>query len=157
MTVERTSIGQLMSERIETIDISSSAQKASKKMKDKNISSLVVTDDYNKPVGIITERDLVRKVCVNDVSSSNTQIKDITSFPLLTIDARDSVGKAANIMIQNRVRHLLVIENNDINKPLGIITPSDFAGYLKEILGIDDINAKILLQSMQEEQKWPGT
>ena len=48
MTMERMSIGQLVNNTLETIDISSSAQKASRKMRDKNISSLVVTDDYNK-------------------------------------------------------------------------------------------------------------
>lgn len=77
-------------------------------MRDKNISSLVVTDSHNKPAGILTERDLVRKICVNDASSSNIQIKDIMSFPLLTVDATASVREAADIMIQNRVRHLLV-------------------------------------------------
>jgi CBS domain-containing protein len=152
MPMERMSIGQLVNNTLETIDISSSAQKASKKMRDKNISSLVVTDDYNKAVGIVTERDLVRKVCVNDASSSNILIKDIMSFPLLTIDAGASVEQAVDIMIQNGLRHLLVIENNDVYKPLGIITHSDFARYLKAKLDIDDINAKIL-QSMQDEQQ----
>jgi len=101
VTERRLSIGLLMSATLETIDISSSAQKASKKMIDKNISSLVVTDDSKKPIGIITERDLVR-ICVNDASSSNTQIRDIMSFPLLTIDATASVGEAANFMILNK-------------------------------------------------------
>ncbi|MGC2383158.1 MAG: CBS domain-containing protein, partial [Nitrososphaeraceae archaeon] len=73
-------------------------------------------------------------------------------FPLLTIDANASVEQAVDIMIQNGVRHLLVIENNDVYKPLGIITPSDFTKYLKANLDIDDLNAKIL-QSMEEEQQ----
>ena len=54
--------------------------------------------------------------------------------------------------MQNGVRHLLVIENNDAYKPLGVITPSDFTKYLKANLDIDDLNAKIL-ESLQEEQK----
>jgi hypothetical protein len=62
-------------------------------------------------------------------------------------------------MAQNKVRHLLVVEENsddnddddyNINKPLGIITPSDFVGYLKENLNIDDVNAKIL-ESLREQ------
>jgi CBS domain-containing protein len=152
MPMEKMSIGQLVNNTLETIDISNSAQNASKKMRDKNISSLVVIDDNNKAAGIVTERDLVRKVCVNDASSSNIQIKDVMSFPLLTIDANASVEQAVDIMNQNGVRHLLVIENNDVHKPLGIITPSDFTKYLKANLDIDDLNAKIL-KSMQEEQK----
>ncbi|MGB0029234.1 MAG: CBS domain-containing protein [Nitrososphaeraceae archaeon] len=150
MPVERMPIGQLVNNTLETIDISSSAQKASKKMRDKNISSLVVIHNYNKSAGIVTERDLVRKVCVNDASSGNMQIKDVMSFPLLAIDANASVEQAVDIMIQNGVRHLLVIQDNDVYKPLGIITHSDFARYLKANLDIDDINAKIL-ESMQEE------
>jgi CBS domain-containing protein len=146
MTMTAKSIGQIMTKKVETIGTSSSAQEAAKKMEDKNISSLLVIDNNNnsKPKGILTERDLVRKVCVNDASSKHTIIQNIISSPLVTIDSISPVEAAADVMIQNRVRHLLVVENNDINKPLGIITPSDFTEYLKENLDIDDVNAKII-------------
>ena len=162
------SIGELMTEKLKTIDLLSTAQEASKKMRDNKISSLVVVDNKNnndnnnKPAGIVTERDLVRKVCVNDASSSKTLIKDIMCSPLVTIDSRSSVEVAADIMTQNKVRHLLVVEkeeeennNNtdeEVNRLLGIITPSDFVGYLKENLNIDDVNAKIL-ESLKEQRE----
>jgi CBS domain-containing protein len=147
------SIGEIMTKKLETIAISSSAQEAAKKMRDKNVSSLLVIDNNNnsKPIGIVTERDLVRKVCVNDASSKHTMVEEITSSPLVTIDAISSVEVAADVMTQNKVRHLLVVENNDVNKPLGIITPGDFTDYLKENLNIDDVNAKII-ESIKEEQ-----
>ena len=156
------SIGDLMTQKLKTIDSSSTAQEASKKMRDKNISSLLVVDNKNsnKPIGIVTERDLVRKVCVNDANSSKISIKEIMSSHLVTIDSRSSVEVAADIMAQNRVRHLLVVEENTndsdddddyrISRPLGIITPSDFVGYLKENLNIDEVNAKIL-ESLKEQ------
>jgi|SRR6187200_641839 CBS domain-containing protein len=149
-----TSIGKIMTQKLETIETSSSAQEAAKKIRDKNVSSLVVIDnkDKHKPIGIVTERDLVIKVCVNDASSKHTRIEDIMSSPLVTIDAISSVEAAADVMIQNKVRHLLVVEDNDISKPLGIITPTDFTGYLKENLNIDDVNAKIL-ESLNEVEK----
>ncbi|WP_162476860.1 CBS domain-containing protein [Nitrososphaera sp. AFS] len=103
---------------------------------------------YDKPIGIVTERDLVRKVCASDASGNTIQIKDILSSPLTTIDALSSVEEAADAMIQNKIRHLLVVEDDNKSKPLGIITPTDLVGYLKENLNIDDINAKIL-RSMQ--------
>src|SRR5215212_10342749 len=142
-------VGELMTQKIETIGILSSAQEASKKMRDNNVSSLVVIDDSNnKPIGIVTERDLVRKVCVNDTSSDNSSrsmlIKNIMSSPLVTIDSRLPVEAAADVMIQNKVRHLLVVENNDINRPLGIVTPTDFVAYLKENLNVNESNTKIL-------------
>ena len=143
-----------MTKKLETIAISNSAQEAAKKMRDKNVSSLLVIDNNNntnRPIGIVTERDLVRKVCVNDASSKHTMIQEITSSPLITIDAISSIEVAADVMTQNKVRHLLVVEDNDINKPLGIITPGDFTNYLKENLSIDDGNAKII-ESLREIQ-----
>jgi CBS domain-containing protein len=168
MVMAAISIGGLMTERLKTIESSSTAQEASKKMRDNNISSLVVVDNKNnnKPIGIVTERDLVRKVCVNDANSSKMLIKNIMSSPLVTIDSRSSVEVAADIMTQNKVRHLLVVEENpdttnskddncNITRPLGIITPSDFVGYLKENLNIDDVNAKIL-ESLKEQGEREG-
>ena len=152
-------VGELMTQKIETIGTLSSVREASKKMRDNNVSSLVVIDDSNnKPTGIVTERDLVRKVCVNDTSSDNSSrsmlIKNIMSSPLVTIDSRLPVEAAADVMIQNKVRHLLVVENNDINRPLGIVTATDFVAYLKENLNVNESNARILesLKGQEEEE-----
>jgi len=140
-------VGQLMTERIETIGLSSTAQQASKKMRDKNVSSLVVDDD-NRPAGIITERDFVKKLYVNDTSGGQL-IKDLMSFPLVTADARLSVAAAADKMIQNKVRHLLVVEDVYKNKPLGIITSTDLVTYLKD----QNINGANALQERREKHE----
>ncbi len=145
-------IGELMTEKLETIEASMSVKEAAKKMRDKKVSSLVVVDGNSKPVGIITERGMVRKVCVQDASSKYVLVRDIMSDALVTADAISEVGVAADIMIQNQVRHLLVVEDDDINKPLGIITPSDFAGYLKENLNMDNVSATII-ESLKETEK----
>lgn len=144
-----TTVGQLMTERLETISPSDTAQEAATKMRDKKVSSLVVTDVEDKPIGIVTERDLVRQVCTKVINSNDVIVHHIMSSPLATIDANSSVEVAADIMIQNKVRHLLVV---DENKVLGIITPSDFTGYLKEKLNLDDVNARIL-QSLKEDEE----
>jgi len=147
----KTTISKLISNRLETIEASDSVQEAAKKMRDKRISSLLVMDSSYKPIGIITERDLVRKVCANDSSSKNTMVIDIMSIGLVTTDGIAEVGDAVDTMMQNKVRHLLVLEGGEITKPLGIITPTDFVGYLRENLDIDDVNAKIL-ESLKEEE-----
>ena len=146
-----TAIHEIMSNKLQTIEESSSVQDAAKKMREKTVSSLVVVNSSNKPIGIITERDIVRKICANDSSSKKTNVKDILSDVLVTTDALSEVGVAADLMVQNKVRHLLVVEEDDINKPLGIITPTDFAGYLKENLNMDNVNAKII-ESLKETE-----
>src|SRR5215475_4945669 len=147
MVVMAISIDKIMTEKLETIHASNTAQEAAKKMRDKKISSLVVIDDGNKPIGIVTERDLVRRVCTKDVSSNSIIIHDIMFSPVVTIDTNYSIEEAADMMIQNKVRHLLVM---DKNRTLGIITPSNFTDYLKKNLDMDDVNARIL-ESLQEE------
>ncbi|MGA7044023.1 MAG: CBS domain-containing protein [Nitrososphaeraceae archaeon] len=119
-----------MSKKLETIEEMASIQEAAKKMKDKNVSSLVVVDTNGKPQGLVTERDLARKVCINDVRTSTVTNKEIMSSPLITINAASSPSIAADMMLQNNVRHLLVVDEKDnANKPVSIITPRDFTRY----------------------------
>jgi signal-transduction protein with cAMP-binding, CBS, and nucleotidyltransferase domain len=66
-----TTIGNIMRKNVETIEELASVQEAAKKMKDKNVSSLIVVDGDAKPQGIITERGLVRKMCINNVPISS--------------------------------------------------------------------------------------
>ena len=127
-----TSVRNVMSEKLEKIIANMSAQEGAKKMGTVNTSSLLVTDSNDKPIGIITERDLVRRVVANDANSKTVVIRNIMSSPIATIDANSSIEAAADLMLQNQVRHLLVVDNEDVNKPLGIITSTDFTTYLKE-------------------------
>ena len=135
-------VRDLMRKKIETIKESASVQEAANKMKEKNVSSLVVVDGNGRPVGLITERDLVRKICIRDIHTSKVINKDIMSSPLITVNSKSLLSEAVDIMLQNNVRHLLVIDNEsseDVNKPIGIITPLDFTrsqGYA----GSDDNN-----------------
>jgi CBS domain-containing protein len=122
-------VRDLMRKKIETIKESASVQEAANKMKEKNVSSLVVVGKNGRPVGLITERDLVRKVCINDIYTSKIINKDIMSSPLITVKSKSLSSEAVDIMLQNNVRHLLVIDNEsseDVNKPIGMITPLDF-------------------------------
>ena len=63
----QTTIAEIMSKKIETVGEFASVQEVAIKMKDKNISSLIVIDSFGKSKGLVTERDLVRKICVKDV------------------------------------------------------------------------------------------
>ena len=122
-------ISDIMRKKLISIEESASVQEAAKKMMDKNISSLIVVDENSRPIGLVTERDLVRKVCIQDAYTSKVITKEIMSSPLITIDSKSSPSEAVDIMLQNNVRHLLVIDNEsseDINKSIGIITPLDF-------------------------------
>jgi CBS domain-containing protein len=139
-----TTINDIMRKKLETIETTSSVQQAAKKMKDKSISSLVVVDENGKSLGIVSERDLVTKVCIDDIRTSTVTNADIMSSPLITIKSRASPSEAADMMLLHNVRHLLVVDddsgdnnmgsdssnnNNYAGIPVGIITPLDFTRY----------------------------
>jgi CBS domain-containing protein len=144
-----TTVRHVIRKKLETIGPSSTAQEAAKRMRSKKMSSLVVIERGDAPVGIVTERDLVRQVCSKDISSDSVLIEEIMSSPIITIDVNASIEQAADKMIQNKVRHLLIVEDGRI---YGIITPSDFTIYLTENLNMDEVNARIL-QSLKEDME----
>ena len=118
-------ISDMMTKKLETIEESFSIQETAKKMRNANVSSLVVVDNKGKPLGIVTERDIVRKACVNDVSASKVTNKEIMSPKLITIDPNSSASAAVDIMLENNIRHLLVVDKDNTEKPIGMITPLD--------------------------------
>ena len=127
-----TTIIDIMRKKLETIQGTASVQQAAKKMTDRNVSSLLIVDEKGTPSGIISERDLVTKVCYNDRNASAVTNQEIMSSPLITISPKSSPSEAADMMLQHNVRHLLVVDRGDSsnsNKPVGIITPLDFTRY----------------------------
>ena len=147
-----TTVSDFMRRKIETIGESESVQESARKMKEKNVSSLLIVDKDGNPKGLITERDLVRKACINDIRLSTVINRELMSSPLITIDSRESPSIAADLMLQNSVRHLLVVDKSTSNadRPIGILTPLDFTRY-QEVKNEDvskDVNkddiAKIL-------------
>jgi CBS domain-containing protein len=143
-----TTVSDFMRKKIETIGESESVQESARKMKEKNVSSLLVVGKDGNPKGLITERDLVRKACINDIRLSTVTNRELMSSPLVTIDSRESPSIAADLMLQNSVRHLLVVDKSTSNadRPIGILTPLDFTRYQEvknEDVDKDDI-AKIL-------------
>lgn len=149
----RTSVGELMTEKLETINVLNTAQEAAIKMADRNVGSLAVLDDEGKALGIVTERDLARRVCTTENSSNNITVEKIMSSPVITIKPDFSLDEAADIMIQKKVRHLLVVGDN--NEPVGIITPTDLAAYLKENADVQREKVdSVILQVLREHGRY---
>jgi CBS domain-containing protein len=117
------SVNDMMTKKLEAIEGTASVQEAAKKMKDSYVSSLVVVDGEGKPQGLVTERDIVRKVCINDVPTSRVTNNEIMSSPIITLDSKSSAS--VDMMLRNNIRHLLVVDKSNANKPIGMITPLD--------------------------------
>ena len=83
---------------------------AIKLMADKAIGSLVVMDDDNNLLGIVTERDYARKVIIKGRSSRETPVSDIMTPDVLTTSSDHRVDKCMEMMTERKIRHLPVVE-----------------------------------------------
>jgi CBS domain-containing protein len=140
----------IMSTELETIDVTETAQEAAKKMNGKRISSVLVVDKKkgDNPIGIVTERDLVSRICAAGTSSKDVQVQQIMSSPIATIEKQSTIEAAADLMLSNKIRHLLVVDQG--RKPVGIIAPSDLNKYLRANINMDEVNARIL-EALEDE------
>lgn len=143
------SIKKLVTHRLETIHLHETAQEAAKKMKHKDMGSLLVVDESNVQVGIVTEKDLVSKICVHNKSSSEIFVKDIMSSHLVYIDYSATLADAAKKMVESKIEHLLI---KKADKLIGILTTSDLSTYLRQNIDLDEVNASILESLMGQQE-----
>ena len=98
-----------------------------KLMYENDIGSIVIVkrtvDDANKPVGIITERDIVRQIGLLELFVVQAPIRQIMSTPLVTIGPNNPIRDAIEIMQVKKIRRLVVIDDRE--KMVGIITIKD--------------------------------
>jgi len=105
-------VGKYMSQDLLTIDINSSAWDAAKLMREKKTGSVFVTQG-GRPVGIVTERDMLYKIVADDLPAAHVLLRKIMSSPLVTVDEGTSVKKAIELMQKHNFRRLLITKNNE--------------------------------------------
>ena len=104
-----------------SIDASESVQAAARLMNERKIGGLVATAD-DSMVGIITERDVMRRVVAETRDSAATTVREIMTSPVATCRANTSLKECIGVMTRDRIRHLPVVDDEGV---CGIITQSD--------------------------------
>ena len=139
-----------MSGKLTKIDADSSALEVAKKMSENKVSSVILTGDQDKIEGIVTERDLVKNICANDVLASKTPVISIVTnlSSLITISKHSTIEEAAYLMLKNGVRRLAVVEDESNKNIIGIITTTDLAKYLSKKLEPIDKKSSVLVQAL---------
>ncbi len=86
-----------------------------------SIGALVVTDN-DAVVGMITERDYLRKIALQGRSSRDTPVRAIMSAPVITVSHSDTIDRCMELMTEHRIRHLPVVEGGVL---VGIVSIGD--------------------------------
>lgn len=116
-----------MTKAVVTIGMGGTVLEAAKLMDHQNVGDLVVMDG-GEAKGIITERDLVRRV-IAQRKPLDAKISEVMSKPLITIEENCSLRDAARKMVKYKIRRLPVTQDG---KLVGIIATSDFAKHLSK-------------------------
>jgi CBS domain-containing protein len=90
-------------------------------MSEANVGAIVIQDG-DRPGGIFTERDYLRKIALKGLSSKNTTVSEVMSSPLITVELSDATRDAMETMTERRCRHLIV---TDGGKMVGIVSLGD--------------------------------
>ena len=113
-------ISSIMTTDIVSVDAKATVAEAIRAMVERNIGSVVATREGSM-VGIVTERDILRKLVLGE-DYNTLKVEDAMSSPLLTIESDATIGEAADLMAERNIRRLLVTEKGKIR---GIVTERD--------------------------------
>ena len=111
-----------------TINSSQTVYEALLLLAEKNIGALPVLEE-KRLVGIMSERDYARKVILKGASSLDTMVKKIMTGSLITVSPRTKLEKCLDIMSERHVRHLPVLEKEEL---IGLVSIGDLVKVLME-------------------------
>jgi CBS domain-containing protein len=107
------------------IEASATVFEAIKRIVELNVGSILVTEG-DQVVGIMTERDYLRKVAVHGRTSHDTTVGEIMSAPLVYVTPQTTIDESMAIMTDRRIRHLPVVEDDDV---VGIVSIGDVVKF----------------------------
>ncbi len=122
-------VRDVMETNVPTIDANATAMEAVQRMVKENVWSFLVTKD-GLPVGVVTERDILRR-CIAKGYSLNMRVEEIMSSPIITIGPDEPVGKALQLMAEKNIRRLYVVEGG---KVIGRVTQTKSMESLLDVL-----------------------
>lgn len=113
-------VRDVMKKNVIAIDSSMTVQDAAKMMDDASIGAIVILEN-GIAIGIITERDLTRRIIAKGKSYA-TSVKEAMSSPVVVVNPDDSVWDAAQLMKTRRIHRLPAVQDSRL---VGVITTSD--------------------------------
>jgi CBS domain-containing protein len=166
MSIESVTVESIMTKDVKTAKEDQTVKVVASMMSENSIGSIVVTKRENIPLGIITERDIVRIAGATELLTFYLLAGDIMSKPIITIEPRSSIQDAIQSMKANNIRRLLVVDGE--GKMIGILTDKDiFKAIINSPSLVTSVSENItienrpiyerLSQFMMEEILLPGS
>jgi CBS domain-containing protein len=141
-------VKDVMSSPVMTVNETERVDELAKLMDLQQLGCIIVTDKDGRPLGVITERDLLTRVLAKNTLPSKLTAKDVMTSPLITIKPDETLSNAARQMSRLNVRRLGVVYKGDL---VGIISSKDILAVTPELLETIQERVRIESGSMEEE------
>ena len=132
MFVVSLNVEDVMVDEVITIDADATVQEAVRLMNKHEIGCLIVVLK-GKPVGIITERDMLKRVLAKSVDPEKVKVSDIMSAPLIVGKPVMEIEDAVKLMFKTKIKKLPVVRNG---KLIGLVTLTDITRYQPHMIRI---------------------
>jgi len=146
-SIETISVSSFMTRDVKTEKEDQNVLTAYRIMNENNIGCVIIVKKDDKPIGIITERDVVRLLGSLNPSLLQIPLRDIMSKPVITISINSSLRDAIQTMQQKNIRRLVIV---DKEKMVGIITDKDI---FRAIMNNQDLIPSLLGDKLLIERK----
>ena len=137
-----TLVRDIMEKNVITADQQKTAHEGSIILRDKDISFLVIVKD-EKPVGIVSERDIVRRLAAEDIKASSITLGDIMSKKFRWVKSDTTIEDAVQKMLNNNIRRLIVLDDEKLS---GVVTQTNMTEYLRSKILINETMDNIKLE-----------
>lgn len=127
-------VRDIMARNVKTVRTDDSALDAVRKMIKFGIGSVIVIN-AGRPVGIITERNILERIVEPRLDAGTVKVKDVMSSPVISVDPNTAIDEAAKIMASKVIKTLPVVEKE---KVVGVVTSSDIVKANPTQIGILD-------------------
>ena len=129
-------IGSIVSNKggeVVTIEPGATVNDAVDLLAEEGVGALVVSRDGKHIVGIISERDVVRRLCKDQEGTLRLKVEDLMTKEVVTCTAEDTVDALMAVMTENRIRHVPVAEDGELT---GIVSIGDIVKW--RLLELED-------------------
>jgi CBS domain-containing protein len=141
-------VKDVMSSPVVTIEEDAPTNRVANLMEENDLGCIIVTNNEGKPIGIITERDLVVRVLAKNVKPDAVKAKEIMTSPLVTIEPEATISEAARRMSRLDVRRLGVVYKSEL---VGLLSSKDILGVMPELIEIIQERTRIETANRPEE------
>ena len=128
------SVARICMREVDLADAQESAQAAAKRMLKRNVGTLIIVDEDNKPVGIVTDRDLMARVVAKGKDPGKVKVEAVMTHPLTVVDENTPIEDALALMSNKALRRLPIVDEQ--GKLAGVVSSDDFVGLLSEEISL---------------------